>query len=112
MGGDLERIRAKLIAARQDLGAQDRAAVNDIAPVSLDQESVGRLSRVDAMQMQAMAVAQARRRRAERAAIDAALARLDSGEYGYCLGCGEPIAPARLEHSPAVTNCMACASAR
>ena len=75
----------------------------------LDQDSVGRLSRLDAMQVQEMALAQARRRQAEGRAIEAALRRIDDGEYGYCLTCGEDIAPARLEHNPAVTTCIACA---
>ncbi len=81
----------------------------DRAPVMLDQDSVGRLSRIDAMQVQAMALAQAKRRASERVAIDAALKRLDVGEYGYCLKCGDDIASARLEHNPAVTVCIDCA---
>ncbi|MDT8279903.1 MAG: TraR/DksA C4-type zinc finger protein [Erythrobacter sp.] len=36
---------------------------------------------------------------------------MDEGEYGYCLKCGDDIAPARLEHSPAVTTCIECARA-
>lgn len=106
---DVEPLRAKLIALRGKLVEEDRLAEADRAPVTLDQESVGRLSRIDAMQMQAMAVAQLRRRQAQRAAIDAALSRIETGEYGYCLKCGEEIAPARLEHNPAAPSCIHCA---
>ncbi len=106
---DVEGLRAKLIANRQELVEEDRIAEADRAPVALDQESVGRLSRIDAMQMQAMAVAQLRRRQAQRSAIDAALSRIEAGEYGYCLKCGEEIAPARLDHNPAVAACIDCA---
>lgn len=109
MSLDLDPFRSKLVAAYDALIEQDRLAAADRAPVTLDQESVGRLSRIDAMQMQAMALAQARRRLAERAAIDAALARIEAGEYGYCVRCGEKIAPARLEHNPTVTKCIGCA---
>lgn len=42
-------------------------------------------------------------------AIDAALARVESGTYGFCSECGEPIAPARLEALPATTTCISCA---
>lgn len=35
-----------------------------------------------------------------------ALARLDSGDYGRCVSCGEAIAPARLEAMPAASNCI------
>ena len=106
---DPDRFRARLIARREELIVEDRESAEGRAPVTLEQDSVGRLSRIDAMQVQAMALAQARRRQSERAAIDAALRRLDDDEYGYCLKCGEDIAPARLEHNPSVTTCIACA---
>lgn len=106
---DLAQYQAKLKARRAELLAEDELSEADRAPVTLDQESVGRLSRIDAMQMQAMAMAQLRRRQSERAAIDAALDRIDAGEFGYCLQCGDEIALARLEHNPAVPNCIECA---
>lgn len=109
MALDLEALRAKLLARREELLAEDRLSSEGRAPVTLDQDSVGRLSRIDAMQLQQMALAQARRRKTERGAIDTALQRMDVGEYGYCLKCGEDIAPARIEHSPSVTTCIACA---
>lgn len=109
MGSDLDKVRLKLHSARQDLAAEDALAEADRAPVTLDQESVGRLSRIDAMQVQAMALVQARRRQAKRAAIDAALARIDAGEFGYCVKCGELIAAARLDHDPAAATCIECA---
>ena len=79
-------------------------------PVELDQQSVGRLSRMDAMQQQAMAQAHQRNRQREIDRIDAALRRLSDGEYGACLRCGEDIEPARLERDPAVPLCSRCAS--
>lgn len=45
---------------------------------------------------------------AEIEAIDAALARLDSGEYGQCLDCGGAIEPARLAKSPEAARCVPC----
>lgn len=94
------------------LDAADRGTEADRAPVELDQQSVGRLSRMDAMQVQAMAAAQARRRRARRARIRAALARMEEDEFGWCQGCGEAIAEARLELDPATPFCVDCAAAR
>ncbi len=111
MALDLARLREKLLARREGLLAEDALSAEGRAPVTLDQDSVGRLSRIDAMQIQAMAMAQARRRKAERGGIDEALRRMDEGEYGYCLKCGDDIAPARLEHSPAVATCIECARA-
>ena len=109
LGLDLERLRARLIADHEAVIEQDRLAEADRAPVALDQDSVGRLSRIDAMQVQAMALAQARRRHSKRLAIEAALQRVDTGEFGYCFKCGEAIALARLDHDPALTTCINCA---
>ena len=85
-------------------------SASDRAPVALDQDSVGRLSRIDAMQVQAMALAAQRRRAAERIRIDAALTRIEQGDFGYCIRCGDEIPPGRLNHDPSVTQCLPCAS--
>ncbi|MFN3719509.1 MAG: TraR/DksA family transcriptional regulator [Rhizobium rhizophilum] len=79
------------------------------APVELDQQSVGRLSRMDAMQQQAMAQDINRRRQRRKIAIDRALNRIRDGEFGYCAGCGEPIAVRRLEIDPTFEACVRCA---
>lgn len=109
-GSDPAALRARLEAGRAALAAEDGAAEQNRAVVELDQQSVGRLSRMDAMQVREMAMAQQARRRAEIARIDAALARVDTDEFGWCLRCGEEIAPARIENDPAVTLCLDCAS--
>lgn len=41
--------------------------------------------------------------------IDRALARMDDGEYGVCVKCGEDIATARLDLLPATPFCRKCA---
>ena len=74
-----DRLNARL----EELDAEDAAGAEGQKTVELDQQAVGRLSRMDALQYQAMAQAQARRREAERAKIRAALSRLDEGDYGY-----------------------------
>lgn len=80
------------------------------APVELDQSRVGRLSRMDALQGQAMSQAAGQRREQELARIGAALQRLDAGHYGQCLRCDQDIAPARLRIDLAATLCIGCAS--
>lgn len=79
------------------------------ATVMLDQQSVGRLSRMDALQGQAMAQAEEDRRQLAIRRIDAALARLDRGTFGECIECGEWIAVKRLEWDPTVLKCIDCA---
>jgi len=80
--------------------------------VELDQTRVGRLSRMDAMQAQAMSKETGRRRRQKLLQIDAALKRIEEDDYGYCQECGEDIAPARLNVDPTVLLCITCASAK
>ncbi|MFB2531804.1 TraR/DksA family transcriptional regulator [Paracoccus sp. p4-l81] len=41
--------------------------------------------------------------------IDAALARIDEGEYGYCVQCGNQISEERLDVIPATPFCRNCA---
>ena len=80
MSIDPATFRNPLLQRLAELDEQDRISAKDRDPVTLDQESVGRLSRIDAMQVQAMALAQKRRRKAERAGIAAALQRIEEGE--------------------------------
>lgn len=93
----------------RDLEREDQLGQSGQATVMLDQQAVGRLSRQDALQNQAMAKATHARRQTERRRLSAALARIDAGEYGYCDSCGEDIAPGRLELDPAATRCVDCA---
>ena len=104
-----EEARKALETRAAELAEEDRISSEAREPVTLQQDSVGRLSRMDAMQQQAMAQAQERRRKAEGARITAALERLDEGEWGYCLSCGENIADKRLAHDPSVATCVKCA---
>ena len=104
--------RAALKQRLAELDRLDGLSEEGRAPVALQQDSVGRLSRMDAMQQQAMAQAEERRRRAERARINAALARMDEGEWGYCGSCAEAITAGRLRNDPSVVQCLDCAAAR
>ena len=105
---DEDLIRQRLLDRLSALDAEDAATKGARSVVELDQTSTGRLSRMDALQHQAMAQAQLNRRGAERLRIRAALERLEDGEFGYCTDCGERIAPARLETDAALARCAEC----
>ncbi|MBI4792936.1 MAG: TraR/DksA family transcriptional regulator, partial [Deltaproteobacteria bacterium] len=98
---DTEYFRKRLKERRADILAGQEAKKGE-APVELDQARVGRLSRMDAMQQQAMAQAAARLSEVERQRIEAALKRIDAGEYGYCVLCDEEIGEGRLRFDPSV----------
>jgi len=92
----------------EELTAEDVLGQSAQKTVELDQQSVGRLSRMDALQSQAMAQAQQRRRAVHKQALQAALRRLAEDEFGYCMECGEEIEEARLLANPAVLKCVGC----
>jgi DnaK suppressor protein len=102
-------IRQRLLWLRAELEAEAESAGGSADIVELDQSKVGRLSRMDAMQAQAMAKATGQRRDAALRRITAALKRVDNGEFGICLECDEPINPKRLEFDPTVLYCVDCA---
>ena len=107
---DVAAFRALLVARERTLVEEEAGGEAAAGAVELDQARVGRLSRVDALQAQEMARASSRRRRIERGRVAAALKRLDDGEYGYCLSCGDAIPKPRLEIDPAATQCVRCAA--
>jgi DnaK suppressor protein len=109
---DVNAFANRLRGMLEDLRAQDDLGAEGRKTVELDQQAVGRLSRMDALQGQAMAQAAEQRRATEMARIDAALIRIDDGSYGECLRCGEDIAEGRLEVDPAATLCVDCARGR
>ena len=109
-GSDATRFRGLIKARLTQIEEENALGRGGQSVVELDQQSVGRLSRMDALQMQAMAVAQQKRRDSEAMRLRQALARLDEDEYGYCDGCGEAIPLKRLELDLAATQCVSCAS--
>ena len=104
-----DEARAALIARQAELEQEAKANADSRDTVELQQDSVGRLSRMDAMQQQEMAKASEVHRSQELRRIDAAMARIAAGDYGYCVQCDEAIAPKRLEIDPAVVLCIDCA---
>ena len=92
----------------EELTADNALGQSAQKTVELDQQSVGRLSRMDALQSQAMAQAQQRRRNVLMGSLQAALQRLKQEEFGYCMECGDEIEDARLLANPAVLKCVAC----
>lgn len=104
-----KRFQQLILARLDELAQADAMGQDGQATVELDQQAVGRLSRMDALQNQAMAKAGQTRRNVQLQRLKAALSRLAEGEFGYCDDCGEPIAKGRLELDPAALLCVSCA---
>lgn len=105
---EIEKIRKQLLRLRAELHELEEELVKAGETVVLDQTRVGRLSRMDALQTQQMALESTRRRQLQIAKIDGALLRIASGDYGYCFVCGEEIIASRLSIDPTSTRCMGC----
>ena len=99
----------RIISERLELLALEQQS-NEHASctVKLDQQSVGRLSRMDALQQQAMAKAIDARRENEKRALEEALYRMTQDDYGNCIDCGEAIEFKRLKLKPSVLKCFDC----
>jgi len=107
----IDVLRDHLRLKATELESQLEESRQNAEPVTLDQQSVGRVSRIDAMQQQQMAIANREQSELLLKRVSAALQRIESGEYGICLQCGEPIEFARLEAQPFSPNCLDCQSA-
>jgi DnaK suppressor protein len=108
----IDQLRTRLITQQRELIEQLHNAEATTKPVTLDQQSVGRVSRIDAIQQQQMAIANQQQANEVLKRIELALVRMDADNYGDCLECGESIAHARLQAQPFAGLCIDCQSAR
>ena len=97
------RIQSRLTAIDQEI-----VALAETTEAVSPDVSIGRLSRLDSMQHQQMALAGKRRLEDERNRLHEALRRIDAGSFGKCLLCGGDIADERLEYQPDAVTCVPC----
>jgi len=84
--------------------AQENEETKPVAP----DVSIGRLSRLDSMQSQQMALELQRRQQAELNRLRDTLKRIDQPDYGICPLCRQAIAFERLEAMPDASLCVSC----
>lgn len=108
---ELQRLGDKLLQVKKEIEQLLTDSVESSRPVDLGL-SIGRLSRVDAMQQQAMAKANREGHQRRLVLIDAALRTLKSGHYGLCRSCEEPISLKRLKARPETPFCIECQTER
>ncbi len=107
---ELREFKTLILSRLEELERNSLAGQDAQSVVELDQQAVGRLSRMDALQNQAMAKAQQTRRDLEARRLRAALDRMAEGEFGYCEDCGDDIPRRRLDLDPAASKCVSCAA--
>jgi DnaK suppressor protein len=108
---DLQYFKKRLEERLEAIDVAKNADNEKNKPVELDQARMGRLSRMDAMQQQAMSQATAHLVDTEYRRVRIALKRMESGEYGYCMNCDGEIAEGRLRVDPSLLTCISCARA-
>lgn len=111
MALDLVKFKQLIVALHEETLRTIELTKASSKTVVLDQNSVGRLSRIDAMQGQAMALANTQRQQNFLRELEAGLNDIESGEFGRCKICDKFIATARLELSPTAQHCVDCAAA-
>ncbi len=107
----ISELRGLLQARQQELQMLLHSSNRTTKPVELDQQSVGRVSRVDAIQQQQMAIASQDQAGQVLRRVETALKQMETGEYGYCQHCTEAIPFARLQAQPFATLCVNCQAA-
>lgn len=103
-----DELHTSLIQLRKTLQKTLQTTAELAQTVELDQAAVGRLSRIDAIQQQAMATAQKRRNELRLKQIAVALTTFEDDSYGECKICGEPIGYRRLCARPESPCCVPC----
>lgn len=106
---DLIHFKQMLLTLRKETLQSEVSGKEGTQTVELDQFTVGRVSRMDALQGQAMSKAFHHRRHVLLQRIESALRCIENGEFGWCLRCGEAIATKRLNFDPTAPLCIDCA---
>lgn len=106
---ELAESHERLLAAIREL--EDLLAVSGDSSQPVELETpIGRLSRMDAMQQQQMALASREAQQRRLQLLRNALQAMARGDYGYCRVCEEPIGYQRLQARPETPFCLACQS--
>lgn len=103
-----EKLRTELLEKREELKSLCETLSRN-GEITLDQQVLGHVSRMDAMHQRALAQAADRQRKFEIRSIEEALRRIDEEEYGYCERCGDKISKGRLQVNPCALYCIRCA---
>lgn len=104
-------LEAGLLRLKTQLAEGLAQSAGSVQPVDLEQ-SIGRLTRMDAMQNQMLAKASQAETGLRLQRVEAALLRFGNGSYGWCADCGEPIGYRRLKARPEAPFCVSCQGAR
>ncbi len=99
-----QKIQEKIVQAEKEI-AHLEESTKPIAP----ENSLGRVSRMDAINNKGVAEAALRSSKKKLGKLKLALTKIDQPGFGTCSNCKKPIQPKRLMFMPESTNCINCA---
>ena len=102
-------VRDELLRALNKLERSLKISGESARPRDLEQDTVGRLSRIDALQNAGLTANLQERERSQLRQVVEALRRIEDGTYGLCNGCGVTIPMERLMVFPETLACGKCA---
>ena len=98
------KIKAAIVKTTTEVERLEEAT-KPIAP----ENAIGRVSRMDAINNKGVSEAALRSARRKLTNLKIALTKIDAEDFGVCVRCKRPIAPARLMYMPESTKCVRCA---
>ena len=98
------KIQEMILKYEQDI-KETEAMTQPISP----ENSIGRVSRMDAINNKSVMEASLRNKISKRNKLKLALTKIDNPNFGHCEACGKNINPARLMYMPESTKCINCA---
>ncbi|WP_433790040.1 TraR/DksA family transcriptional regulator [Actinoplanes sp. CA-252034] len=107
MRDELVRLRAEFTASAATLAADLEALFEASRDVNGDDEHDPEGATVGFERAQLTAMLAAARQRVDE--VDEALRRMETGSFGVCEGCGQPIPSERLRARPFTRSCVTCA---
>lgn len=105
---DKERLRGRLKELVISSEIEIKELIELTQPIK-PENSLGRISRMDAINNKSVAEAALRNKRKKIAQMKLALSNIDNEGFGSCENCKKPIQSARLIYMPESTKCVNCA---
>ncbi len=108
---ELDQIKERLMQRKREL-LKDIAEILEKEAKEEYQDIIdaireeGDIAAAELQESTILAIAEIKAREVEQ--IDAAIERIEQGEYGICIECGDWITPARLEVMPYALRCREC----
>ncbi len=101
------KIKALIVKSELDIFDMEQNS----KPIS-PENSIGRISRMDAINNKSVVEAALRNKRQKLGKLKVALANIDKQGFGICMQCKNPIQPARIMFMPESSRCVHCAARR